>query len=197
MFQITKARLPIYVKESVEEKVLKKRKYREEKYPEEENNAEGGKISEKEKNAEESRSAVGDSEEFPSVPEESVVTTTTGESVDPEEEENPPRRGRKPTTARAERKPNNGKDLEEEKNDEYDGKEKFSSQEYQNFLKEKAKSAFDSLFGNLRMVLDGKKDPSELTLRVHTPIGYQPTWEVAMINDQNFSRYYCHPSSPC
>ena len=51
IFQITKARLPIYVKESVEEKVLKKRKYREEKYPEEENNAEGGKISEKEKNA--------------------------------------------------------------------------------------------------------------------------------------------------
>ena len=42
-----------------------------------------------------------------------------------------------------------------------------------------------------------KKDPSELTLRVHTPIGYQPTWEVAMINDQNISRYYCHPSSPC
>ena len=31
-----------------------------------------------------------------------------------------------------------------------------------------------------------KKDPSELTLRVHTPIGYQPTWEVAMINDPNF-----------
>ena len=143
----------------MEEKVLKKRKYREEKYPEEENNAEGVKITEKDKNAEENGSAVGDSEELPSVLGESVATTTT---VDPEEEENPPKRGRKPTTARAERKPNSGKDLEEEKNDEYDGKEKFSSQEYQNFLKEKAKSAFDSLFGNLRMVLDGKKDPSEL-----------------------------------
>ena len=116
IFQITKARLPIYVKESVEEKVLKKRKYREEKYPEEENNAVGVKITEKEKNAEENRSAVGDSEELPSVPGESVATTTT---VDPEE---PPRRGRKPTTARAERKPNNEKDLEEEKNDEDDGK---------------------------------------------------------------------------
>ena len=34
-----------------------------------------------------------------------------------------------------------------------------------------------------------KKDPSELTLRVHTPIGYQPTWVVAMINDPKFSRY--------
>jgi len=87
--KITKARLPIYVKESVEEKVLKKRKYREEKYPEEENNSkERGTISEKEKNAEQSRSAVNDSEhhdseELTSVAGENVATATTD---DPEEE---------------------------------------------------------------------------------------------------------------
>ena len=37
-----------------------------------------------------------------------------------------------------------------------------------------------------------KKDPSELTLRVHTPIGYQPTWEVAMIMIQTFQGIIPH-----
>jgi len=74
---------------------------------------------------------------------------------------NPPKRVRKPTAARGKKITNNVKDLEEEKKDESD-EEKFSSEEYQSFLKEKAATAFDSLFGNLRMVLDGKKDPSEL-----------------------------------
>ena len=38
---------------------------------------------------------------------------------------------------------------------------KFASEEYKTFLEEKAKSAFESLFGNLRMVLSGTKKPLE------------------------------------
>ena len=41
---------------------------------------------------------------------------------------------------------------------------KFASDDYKNFLEEKAKSAFESLFGNLQMVLDGKIDPVETGL---------------------------------
>ena len=38
---------------------------------------------------------------------------------------------------------------------------KFASDEYKTFLEEKAKSAFESLFGNLRMVLSGSMEPLE------------------------------------
>ena len=74
----------------------------------------------------------------------------------------------KKTAREEERKPKNEKPVKamakQTPPDNQQVEVKFASDDYKNFLEEKAKSAFESLFGNLQMVLDGKIDPVETGL---------------------------------
>ena len=114
----------MYVQQSVEGKIAKKRKYHEEKNVDRGNRSGGG-------------------IEFLADPEQTV------------REEEIAAKNDKPVEVKARRKQKPPSNESSEA--------KFASDEYKTFLEEKAKSAFESLFGNLRMVLSGTKEPLETT----------------------------------
>ena len=116
----------MYVQQSVEGKIAKKRKYQEERTVE---------------NRSEHQAT-----DFPADPNANVTKEKA-------KEQETLAGSNKPVQVKARRKQKTA--VEES------AEVKFASDEYKIFLEEKAKSAFESLFGNLRMVLDGTTEPLE------------------------------------
>ena len=146
------------MQQSVEGKIAKKRRYQEEKNQEEKNQEEKNQEEQyQEEKTVENRSEKG--EEFPTKEKakekekedaKQEEKVKEGETEIAKEEEI---QAEKPVQVRAKKrkpKPAASEDLEEAK---------FESEEYKNFLEGKAKSTFESLFGNIKMVLDGTIDP--------------------------------------
>ena len=144
----------MYVQQSVESKIAKKRRYQEEKNQadlrsQEEKNR-GNIRSQEEKTAENEEEI-----EFPADGDRSVGrkgAANEEEKVKANEEKTAFVEKAVEVRAKKSKPKPAAEELVEEK---------FASEEYKNFLEGKAKSVFESLFGNLKMVLEGTIDPVE------------------------------------